>query len=168
MEDQFKRTTVTAALPYANGPVHIGHLAGCYLPADIYARYLRSKGKDVKFICGSDEHGAAISIRAKKEGISSQQVIDKYHKMMGDAFKDFGISFDIYARTSSPTHHKTASEFFTNLYEKNIFSEEITEQYYDEQAKQFLADRYIVGTCPNCNNENTARTPPSLKCFHRK
>lgn len=154
MEDQFKRTTVTAALPYANGPVHIGHLAGCYLPADIYARYLRSKGKDVKFICGSDEHGAAISIRAKKEGISSQQVIDKYHKMMGDAFKDFGISFDIYARTSSPTHHETASEFFTNLYEKNIFSEEITEQYYDEQAKQFLADRYIVGTCPNCNNEN--------------
>ena len=154
MEDQFKRTTVTAALPYANGPVHIGHLAGCYLPADIYARYLRSKGKDVKFICGSDEHGAAISIRAKKEGISSQQVIDKYHKMMGDAFKDFGISFDIYARTSSPTHHQTASEFFTNLYEKNIFSEEITEQYYDEQAKQFLADRYIVGTCPNCNNEN--------------
>jgi methionyl-tRNA synthetase len=154
LEDQFKRTTVTAALPYANGPVHIGHLAGCYLPADIYARYLRSKGKDVKFICGSDEHGAAISIRAKKEGISSQQVIDKYHKMMGDAFKDFGISFDIYARTSSPTHHKTASEFFTNLYEKNIFSEEITEQYYDEQAKQFLADRYIVGTCPNCNNEN--------------
>ena len=154
MEDQFKRTTVTAALPYANGPVHIGHLAGCYLPADIYARYLRSKGKDVKFICGSDEHGAAISIREKKEGISSQQVIDKYHKMMGDAFKDFGISFDIYARTSSPTHHKTASEFFTNLYEKNIFSEEITEQYYDEQAKQFLADRYIVGTCPNCNNEN--------------
>jgi methionyl-tRNA synthetase len=154
LEDQFKRTTVTAALPYANGPVHIGHLAGCYLPADIYARYLRSKGKDVKFICGSDEHGAAISIRAKKEGISSQQVIDKYHKMMGDAFKDFGISFDIYARTSSPTHHKTASEFFTNLYEKNIFSEEITEQYYDEQANQFLADRYIVGTCPNCNNEN--------------
>jgi len=154
LEDQFKRTTVTAALPYANGPVHIGHLAGCYLPADIYARYLRSKGKDVKFICGSDEHGAAISIRAKKEGITSQQVIDKYHKMMGDAFKDFGISFDIYARTSSPTHHKTASEFFTNLYEKNIFSEEITEQYYDEQAKQFLADRYIVGTCPNCNNEN--------------
>ena len=154
MEDQFKRTTVTAALPYANGPVHIGHLAGCYLPADIYARYLRSKGKDVKFICGSDEHGAAISIRAKKEGISSQQVIDKYHKMMGDAFKDFGISFDIYARTSSPTHHETASEFFTNLHQKNIFSEEITEQYYDEQAKQFLADRYIVGTCPNCNNEN--------------
>ena len=154
MEDQFKRTTVTAALPYANGPVHIGHLAGCYLPADIYARYLRSKGKDVKFICGSDEHGAAISIRAKKEGITSQQVIDKYHKMMGDAFKDFGISFDIYARTSSPTHHATASEFFTNLYQKNIFTEEVTEQYFDEQANQFLADRYIVGTCPNCNNEN--------------
>ena len=154
MEDHFKRTTVTAALPYANGPVHIGHLAGCYLPADIYVRYLRSKGKDVKFICGSDEHGAAISIRAKKEGITSQQVIDKYHKMMGDAFKDFGISFDIYARTSSPTHHATASEFFTNLYEKNIFNEEVTEQYFDEQANQFLADRYIVGTCPNCNNEN--------------
>ncbi len=154
MEDQFKRTTVTAALPYANGPVHIGHLAGCYLPADIYVRYLRSKGKDVKFICGSDEHGAAISIRAKKEGITSQQVIDKYHQMMGDAFKEFGISFDIYARTSSPTHHETASEFFTNLYEKNIFTEEVTEQYYDEEAKQFLADRYIVGTCPNCNNEN--------------
>ncbi|MEY3843108.1 MAG: hypothetical protein RIR80_680 [Bacteroidota bacterium] len=154
MEDQFKRTTVTAALPYANGPVHIGHLAGCYLPADIYVRYLRSKGKDVKFICGSDEHGAAISIRAKKEGISSQQVIDKYHKMMGDAFKDFGISFDIYARTSSPTHHETASEFFTNLYQKNIFTEEITAQYFDEQANQFLADRYIVGTCPICNNEN--------------
>jgi methionyl-tRNA synthetase len=129
-------------------------LAGCYLPADIYVRYLRSKGKDVKFICGSDEHGAAISIRAKKEGITSQQVIDKYHKMMGDAFKDFGISFDIYARTSSPTHHATASEFFTNLYEKNIFNEEVTEQYFDEQANQFLADRYIVGTCPNCNNEN--------------
>ncbi len=154
MEDHFKRTTVTAALPYANGPVHIGHLAGCYLPADIYVRYLRSKGKDVKFICGSDEHGAAISIRAKKEGITSQQVIDKYHKMMGDAFKDFGISFDIYARTSSPTHHETASEFFTNLYKKNIFNEEVTEQYFDEQANQFLADRYIVGTCPNCNNEN--------------
>ncbi len=154
MEDHFKRTTVTAALPYANGPVHIGHLAGCYLPADIYVRYLRSKGKDVKFICGSDEHGAAISIRAKKEGITSQQVINKYHKMMGDAFKDFGISFDIYARTSSPTHHETASEFFTNLYKKNIFNEEVTEQYFDEQANQFLADRYIVGTCPNCNNEN--------------
>ena len=154
MEDQFKRTTVTAALPYANGPVHIGHLAGCYLPADIYVRYLRSKGKDVKFICGSDEHGAAISIRAKKEGITSQQVIDKYHQMMGDAFKEFGISFDIYARTSSPTHHETASEFFTKLYNKNIFTEEVTEQYYDEEAKQFLADRYIVGKCPNCNNEN--------------
>jgi methionyl-tRNA synthetase len=154
LEDQFKRTTVTAALPYANGPVHIGHLAGCYLPADIYVRYLRSKGKDVKFICGSDEHGAAISIRAKKEGITSQQVIDKYHQMMGDAFKEFGISFDIYARTSSPTHHETASEFFTNLYNKNIFTEEVTEQYYDEEAKQFLADRYIVGTCPNCKNEN--------------
>ncbi len=154
LEDRFKRYTVTAALPYANGPVHIGHLAGCYLPADIYVRYLRSKGKDVKFICGSDEHGVAITIKAKKEGISPQQVIDKYHKMMGDSFKEFGISFDVYSRTSAKVHHETASEFFTNLYEKNIFTEETTEQYYDDEAKQFLADRYINGTCPNCGNEN--------------
>lgn len=154
MEKSFKRFTVTAALPYANGPVHIGHLAGCYIPSDIYVRYLRAQGKDVKFICGSDEHGVAITIKAKKEGITPQQVIDKYHKMMGDSFKEFGISFDIYSRTSSPTHHETASEFFSNLYEKGMFQEEITEQYYDAEANQFLADRYITGTCPNCGNES--------------
>jgi methionyl-tRNA synthetase len=154
LEKSFKRFTVTAALPYANGPVHIGHLAGCYIPSDIYVRYLRANAKDVKFICGSDEHGVAITIKAKKEGIAPQQVIDKYHKMMGDSFKEFGISFDIYSRTSSPTHHETASEFFTNLYDKGMFQEEVTEQYYDAEANQFLADRYITGTCPNCGNEN--------------
>jgi methionyl-tRNA synthetase len=154
LEKSFKRFTVTAALPYANGPVHIGHLAGCYIPSDIYVRYLRANAKDVKFICGSDEHGVAITIKAKKEGITPQQVIDKYHKMMGDSFKEFGISFDIYSRTSSPTHHETASEFFTNLYEKGMFKEETTEQYYDAEANQFLADRYITGTCPNCGNES--------------
>jgi methionyl-tRNA synthetase len=151
---KFKRHLVTAALPYANGPVHIGHLAGCYLPADIYVRYLRSKGEDVKFICGSDEHGVPITIKAKKENITPQQVVDKYHKMMGDAFADFGISFDIYSRTSNKTHHETAAAFFKTLYDKNIFTEEVTEQYYDEKANQFLADRYIVGTCPKCGNEN--------------
>jgi methionyl-tRNA synthetase len=150
----FKRHTVTAALPYANGPVHIGHLAGCYLPADIYVRYLRSKGEDVKFICGSDEHGVPITIKAKKEGITPQQVVDKYHKIMGDAFRDFGISFDIYSRTSSKTHHQTASDFFKTLYDKKVFTEEVTEQYFDEKANQFLADRYITGTCPKCGNEN--------------
>ena len=150
----YKRYTVTAALPYANGPVHIGHLAGCYLPADIYVRYLRSAGKDVKFICGSDEHGVPITIKAKKEGITPQQVVDKYHKIMGDSFKEFGISFDIYSRTSSKTHHETASGFFKTLYDKGVFKEEVTEQYFDEKANQFLADRYIVGTCPKCANEN--------------
>ncbi|MFI5164146.1 MAG: methionine--tRNA ligase [Bacteroidia bacterium] len=150
----FKRHTVTAALPYANGPVHIGHLAGCYLPADIYVRYLRSKGEDVKFICGSDEHGVPITIKAKNEGITPQQVVDKYHKMMGDSFKEFGISFDIYSRTSSKVHHETASDFFKVLYDKKVFTEEITEQYFDVKANQFLADRYIVGTCPKCANEN--------------
>ena len=151
---KFKRHLITAALPYANGPVHIGHLAGCYLPADIYVRYLRSKGEDVKFICGSDEHGVPITIKAKKEGITPQQVVDKYHKIMGDAFKGFGISFDIYSRTSSKTHHETASEFFKTLYDKGVFKEEITEQYFDEKANQFLADRYIIGTCPKCGNDN--------------
>ncbi len=151
---KYKRHTVTAALPYANGPVHIGHLAGCYLPADIYVRYLRSTGEDVKFICGSDEHGVPITIKAKKEGITPQQVVDKYHKIMGDAFNSFGISFDIYSRTSSKTHHETASEFFKTLYDKGVFEEEITEQYFDEKANQFLADRYIIGTCPKCGNEN--------------
>ncbi len=154
MNSDFKRTLVTAALPYANGPVHIGHLAGCYLPADIYVRYLRSSGKDVKFICGSDEHGVPITIKAKKENTTPQAIVDKYHKIMGDAFKEFGVSFDIYSRTSSKTHHQTASDFFKVLYDKNVFTEQVTEQYYDEEAKQFLADRYIVGTCPKCANPN--------------
>lgn len=154
MDSKFKRTLVTAALPYANGPVHIGHLAGCYLPADIYVRYLRSAGHDVKFICGSDEHGVPITIKAKKEGVTPQAVVDKYHKMMGDAFKDFGISFDVYSRTSSKIHHETASDFFKVLYNKGSFTEQVTEQYYDEEAQQFLADRYIIGTCPVCDNPN--------------
>src|SRR5882672_8451190 len=135
---KYKRHTVTAALPYANGPVHIGHLAGCYLPADIYVRYLRSKGEDVKFICGSDEHGVPITIKAKKEGITPQQVVDKYHKLMGDSFRDFGISFDIYSRTSNKIHHETASQFFADLYRKKVFTEETTEQYFDAKANQFL------------------------------
>ncbi len=154
MEVNYKRHTVTAALPYANGPVHIGHLAGCYLPADIYVRYLRSKGEDVLFVCGSDEHGVPITIKAKREGITPQQVVDKYHKLMGEAFCDFGISFDIYSRTSNKIHHDTASDFFKRLYDKGIFKEETTEQYFDEKANQFLADRYIIGTCPKCGNEN--------------
>jgi methionyl-tRNA synthetase len=154
MNSKFKRTLVTAALPYANGPVHIGHLAGCYLPSDIYVRYLRGIGHDVKFVCGSDEHGVPITIKAKKENTTPQAVVDKYHKIMGDAFKEFGISFDIYSRTSNKVHHETASDIFKVLYEKNVFTEQVTEQYYDESAKQFLADRYIVGTCPNCKNEN--------------
>lgn len=149
-----KRHLITAALPYANGPVHIGHLAGCYLPADIYVRYLRSKGEDVLFICGSDEHGVPITIKAKKEGITPQEVVNKYHKMMGDSFKDFGVSFDIYSRTSNEIHHETASDFFLNLYNKGIFKEEVTEQYFDVKANQFLADRYITGTCPKCGNES--------------
>lgn len=153
-KNNYKRTTVTAALPYANGPVHIGHLAGCYLPADIYVRYLRLTKKDVLFICGSDEHGVPITIKAKKEGITPQQVVDKYHKMMGDSFHEFGISFDIYSRTSSKTHHETAGDFFKVLYDKGVFTEEITKQYFDETANQFLADRYIMGTCPVCSNEN--------------
>lgn len=148
------RYLVTAALPYANGPVHIGHLAGCYIPADIYVRYLRLKGEDVKFICGSDEHGVPITIKAKNEGVTPQQVVDKYHKMMGDSFKEFGISFDIYSRTSNKIHHATAQEFFKSLYDKGVFEEIVSEQFYDEEAKQFLADRYIVGTCPKCGNEN--------------
>lgn len=154
MASKFKRTLVTAALPYANGPVHIGHLAGCYLPADIYVRYLRSIGHDVKFICGSDEHGVPITIKARKENTTPQAVVDKYHKLMGDAFSAFGISFDIYSRTSSPTHHKTAADIFRVLYDKGVFTEQVTEQYYDESARQFLADRYITGTCPRCSNPN--------------
>ncbi|NEM98695.1 methionine--tRNA ligase [Pontibacter burrus] len=149
-----KRYTVTAALPYANGPVHIGHLAGVYLPADIYVRYLRLQNRDVKFICGSDEHGVPITIRAKKEGITPQQAVDKYHELIKQSFADFNISFDIYDRTSSKIHHETASDFFLKLYNDGKFIEQTTQQYYDEKAQQFLADRYIVGTCPKCGNEN--------------
>ena len=149
-----KRYTVTAALPYANGPVHIGHLAGCYLPADTYVRFLRLMGKDVLFICGSDEHGVPITLKARDLGISPQDVVDKYHKIMGDAFADMGISFDVYSRTSAAVHHETAREFFTNLYNKGEFTEQVTEQFFDEQEQTFLADRYIIGTCPNCSNEN--------------
>ena len=149
-----KRYTVTAALPYANGPVHIGHLAGVYLPADIYVRYLRAQNRDVKFICGSDEHGVPITIRAQKEGVTPQQIVDKYHKIIGDSFRDFNVSFDVYSRTSSKTHAEVSSEFFKKLYADNKFIEQTTQQLYDEQAQQFLADRYVVGTCPNCGNEN--------------
>jgi methionyl-tRNA synthetase len=152
--DTIKRYTVTAALPYTNGPVHIGHLAGVYIPADSYVRYLRAKGKDVIFVCGSDEHGVPITLKAKKERIGPQQLVDKYHKIIGDSFRDFGISFNIYHRTSSATHHQIAADFFKNLYDKGVFIEEETEQYFDEKANQFLADRYITGTCPNCGNEN--------------
>lgn len=154
MSATYKRTLVTSALPYANGPLHIGHLAGCYLPSDIYVRYKRSKGEDILFICGSDEHGAAIPIRAKLEGTTPKQIVDKYHKIMGDAFKEFGISFDVYSRTSKPVHHETASDFFKTLYDKGVFTEEVTDQYYDTEAKQFLSDRFITGTCPNCGNPN--------------
>ena len=146
-----KRYTITAALPYANGPIHIGHLAGAYIPADIYSRYLRLIEKDIVFICGSDEHGAAISIRAKKEGVSPQKIIDKYHSMIKKSFLDFGISFDNYSRTSSKIHHQTASNFFIDLYDKNIFIEKETEQLYDAKENQFLADRYVEGECPKCN-----------------
>lgn len=148
-----KRYTLTAALPYTNGPIHIGHLAGVYVPADIYARFLRLQGKDVAFICGSDEHGVAISMKAKKEGITPQQVIDKYNGIIKQSFADFGISFDNYSRTSSSIHHQTASEFFKKLYSEGKFIEEVTEQLYDEQAQQFLADRFVTGTCPKCANE---------------
>ncbi len=152
MEANKKRILVTAALPYANGPVHIGHLAGCYLPADIYVRYLKAIGKEVLFICGSDEHGVPITIKAKKEGITPQQVVDKYDGIMKNAFQSFGIDFSYYGRTSSKVHHKTAQEFFRHLYEKGVFEEEVTQQYFDTEAQQFLADRYITGTCPRCGN----------------
>ncbi len=148
-----KRYTVTAALPYANGPIHIGHLAGAYLPADIYARWLRSKRKEVAFICGTDEHGVPITIKARKEGITPQEVVDRYYTIIKNSFADFGISFDIFSRTSNAIHHQTSSDFFKNLYDKGIFTEEETEQYYDEQENQFLADRYITGTCPRCGND---------------
>ncbi|MGJ1017233.1 methionine--tRNA ligase [Bacteroides fragilis] len=153
MEKNFKRTTVTSALPYANGPVHIGHLAGVYVPADIYVRYLRLKKEDVLFIGGSDEHGVPITIRAKKEGITPQDVVDRYHFLIKKSFEEFGISFDVYSRTSSKTHHELASDFFKKLYEKGEFIEKTSEQYYDEEAHQFLADRYITGECPHCHSE---------------
>lgn len=154
MEKNYKRYLITAALPYANGAVHIGHLAGVYVPADIYVRYLRMRGRDVRFICGSDEHGVPITIKAKQQNMTPQQVVDKYHQVIKDSFAGLGISFDIYSRTSSATHHKTASEFFKKLYEEGKFIEKESEQYYDEENKQFLADRYITGTCPKCGNEN--------------
>ena len=154
MTKQFKRTTVTAALIYANGPIHIGHIAGCYLPADIYVRYLRASGQDVKFISGTDEHGVPITIKAKKEGVTPQEVVDKYYKIIKDSFEQFGISFDIYSRTSNQVHHEMSQDIFTNLYNKGQFIEETTEQYYDEKSQTFLADRYIIGTCPRCGNEN--------------
>ncbi|MBS1746252.1 MAG: methionine--tRNA ligase [Bacteroidetes bacterium] len=153
-EKEFKRYLITAALPYANGPIHIGHLAGVYLPADIYVRYLRAQKRDVKFVCGSDEHGVPITIRAMKEGITPQQVVDKFHAIIKSSLEQIGVSFDIYSRTSNPVHHKTSQNFFLNLYEKGLFEEKESEQYYDEKAKTFLADRYIIGTCPVCKNPN--------------
>ena len=150
----FKRILVTAALPYANGPVHIGHLAGCYLPADIYVRYQRAQKKDIKFIGGSDEHGVPITIRAMKEGVSPQQIVDKYHALIKESFEQMGISFDIYSRTSNKIHHETSAAFFKKLYDDGLFEEKETEQYYDEKTNTFLADRYITGTCPVCGNPN--------------
>jgi methionyl-tRNA synthetase len=151
---KYKRLLVTSALPYANGPIHIGHLAGVYVPSDIYTRYQRQKGTEVIHICGSDEHGVPITIKARQEGVHPQQVVDKYHELNKKAFHDFGISFDVYSRTSNKIHHETASAFFKTLYDKGEFLEKTSEQYYDEEAGQFLADRYITGTCPRCNNEN--------------
>lgn len=151
---KFKRYTVTAALPYANGPLHIGHIAGAYLPADTYVRFLRLRGEDVAFVCGSDEHGVAITIGAKKEGLTPREFVDKYHGLMKKAFSDFGISFDIYSRTSNEIHYKTAQDFFKKIYDQGLFTEDTSDQYYDEQEKIFLADRYIVGTCPNCGHPN--------------
>lgn len=148
-----KKYTVTSALPYANGPLHIGHIAGAYLPADIYVRYRKAQGDDVLFVCGSDEHGAAITLRAKKDGVSPQDIVDRYHKINKKAFADFGIDFDIYHRTSSDLHHETASEFFKTLEEKGVFTQKISEQFFDEEHQQFLADRYIVGDCPKCDAE---------------
>ncbi len=150
---KFKRYLVTSALPYANGPVHIGHLAGVYIPSDIYVRYLRLRGEDVVSVCGSDEHGVPITIKARQEGVTPQDIVDKYHNIIKNAFEGLGISFDIYSRTTSPTHHRTASDFFRTLYDKGEFTEQTTMQYYDEEAGQFLADRYIVGTCPHCQND---------------
>lgn len=149
-----ERKMITAALPYANGPVHIGHLAGVYIPSDVYARFQRRLGRDVAFICGSDEHGIPITIRAKKEGVTPQDIVDKYHEIIKKSFSDLGISFDEYSRTTSKKHYENSQDFFTTLYHKGKFTEELSDQYFDEQAGEFLADRYIVGTCPNCSNEN--------------
>lgn len=153
MSKEYKRYLITSALPYANGPVHIGHLAGVYVPSDIYTRYLRLKGYDVISVCGSDEHGVPITIKARKEGITPQQVVDRYHEIIEKSFRRLGMSFDIYSRTSSPTHRVTASEFFRKLYDEGKFIEQTTEQFYDEEAQTFLADRYIIGTCPHCQND---------------
>jgi methionyl-tRNA synthetase len=149
---KFNRTLVTTALPYANGPVHIGHLAGVYVPADIYARYLRLKGEEVLLIGGSDEHGVPITLKAKKEGITPQDVVDRYHGIIKKSFEDFGITFDIYSRTTSDVHKEHAANFFKTLYDKGEFIEKTSEQFYDAEAKQFLADRYITGTCPHCKS----------------
>src|SRR5688572_11357920 len=149
-----QKYTVTAALPYANGPLHLGHIAGVYLPADIFVRFMRMKKEDILFVCGSDEHGAAITLRAKKENSTPQAIVDKYHAINKKAFADFNISFDIYSRTSNQIHHETAQEYFKKLNANGSFVEKTTEQYYDTEFKQFLADRYIVGTCPKCGNEN--------------
>ncbi len=149
-----KRTTVTAALPYTNGPIHIGHLAGVYVPADIYCRYLRLQGKEVLFVCGSDEHGVAIPMKAKKEGVSPRELIDKYHQIIKESFEEFGISFDNYSRTSADIHHRTASDFFRKMYDQGDFLEETSEQLYDAEAEQFLADRFVTGTCPKCGYES--------------
>ena len=148
-----KRYTVTSALPYANGPLHIGHISGAYLPADIYVRYLKGRGNDVAFVCGSDEHGAAITLQAKKDGVSPQEIVDKYHEINKKAFKDFGINFSVYHRTSDKLHHETAQEFFKNLEDKGVFNKKTSEQFYDKENNQFLADRYISGECPKCNTE---------------
>ncbi|RAJ74013.1 methionyl-tRNA synthetase [Chitinophaga dinghuensis] len=150
---KFNRYLITAALPYANGPVHIGHLAGCYIPADIYVRYLRAKKADVKFVCGTDEHGVPITIKAMKENVTPQDVVDRYHKIIGDSFAAMGISFDIFSRTSNPVHHKTASDYFLKMYNDGLFEEKESEQYFDPKANMFLADRYIIGTCPHCGND---------------
>ena len=159
---RFKRTLVTTALPYANGPVHIGHLAGVYVPADIYVRYKRMRGEEVLFIGGSDEHGVPISLKAKAEGITPQQVVDRYHTLIKESFEQFGIDFDIYSRTSSRTHAETASQFFRTLYDNNKFIERTSEQYYDPKAETFLADRYIVGTCPHCHKPGPMEINASL------
>ena len=148
----FKRHLVTAALPYANGPVHIGHLAGNFLPADIYTRYLRACKKDVYFVCGTDEHGVPITIRAMKEGVTPQEIVDKYHEIIRSSLEGMGISFDIFSRTSKPIHHETSQAFFKTLYDKGVFEEKESEQFYDEEKQTFLADRYITGTCPHCQH----------------